>query len=113
MVVWPHMFLAHLPEKYDGSVNPAGFLQIYNTSILEAGGNEVVMANYFPVTLSGTTQSWLMNLPPGSLFSRGELCHHFTANIKSAYTRPGNEVDLHTVQQHPGESLRYFIQRFP
>jgi hypothetical protein len=36
MVVWPHKFWPHLPEKYDGTVNPAEFLQIYSTSILVA-----------------------------------------------------------------------------
>jgi hypothetical protein len=39
MVVWPHKFWPHLPEKYDGTVNPAEFLQIYATSILAAGGD--------------------------------------------------------------------------
>jgi hypothetical protein len=38
MVVWPHKFWPHLPEKYDGMVNPTEFLQIYFTSILAAGG---------------------------------------------------------------------------
>jgi hypothetical protein len=38
MVVWPRKFQPHLPEKYDGTVNPAEFLQIYSTSILAAGG---------------------------------------------------------------------------
>jgi hypothetical protein len=41
-----------LLEKYDGSVNPVEFLQIYPTSILAVGGNEVVIANYFSVTLT-------------------------------------------------------------
>jgi hypothetical protein len=86
-----------LPEKYDGSVNPAKFLQIYSTSILAAGGNEAIMANYFLVALTGTSRSWLMNLPEGSLTSWGELCLHFMANFKSAYARPINKVDLHTV----------------
>jgi hypothetical protein len=40
------------------------------------------------------------------------LCRQFTANFESAYARPGNETDLHVVRQHPGESLRSFIQRF-
>ena len=40
-----------MPEKYDGSVNPAEFLQIYTTAILTVGGKEVVMANYFHVVL--------------------------------------------------------------
>jgi hypothetical protein len=63
-----------LPEKYDGSVNPTEFLQIYTTSILAARGNEAVMANYFPVALTDTAWSWLMNLPQGSLTSWEELC---------------------------------------
>jgi hypothetical protein len=58
-----------LLEKYDGSINPTEFLQIYTTSILTTEGNEVIMANYFPVALTGMARSWLMNLPPGSLFS--------------------------------------------
>jgi hypothetical protein len=52
MVVWSYKFWLHLPEKYDGTVNSAEFLQIYSTSILAAGGDEVVMTNYFSVTLT-------------------------------------------------------------
>jgi hypothetical protein len=53
-----------------------------------------------------------MNLPEGTLDSWPELCCQFTANFESAYARPGNETDLHAVQQRPEESLRSFIQRF-
>jgi hypothetical protein len=74
MVVWPRKFQPHLPEKYDGTTNPIEFLQIYSTSILTARGNEAVMANYFPVALTGTTRSWLMNLLEGTLTSWQELC---------------------------------------
>jgi hypothetical protein len=70
------------------------------------------MANYFPVVLTGTARSWLMNLPEGTLHSWSELCHQFTANFNSAYARPGNETDLHAIQQRPGESLCSFVQRF-
>jgi hypothetical protein len=52
MMVWPCKFQPHLPEKYNGSVNPTEFLQIYSTSILAIGENEVVMTNYFPVVLT-------------------------------------------------------------
>jgi hypothetical protein len=38
MVVWPCKFRPHIPEKYDGMVNPTEFLQIYSTFILTAGG---------------------------------------------------------------------------
>jgi hypothetical protein len=111
MVVWPPKFQPYLPKKYDGTVNPAEFLQIYSTSILAAGGNEAIMANYFPVALMGTARSWLMNLPEGTLHSWSELCRQFTANFESAYARPGNETDLHAIQQRQGESLRSFVQR--
>jgi hypothetical protein len=57
MVVWPHKFQPHLSKKYDGTVNPAEFLQIYSTSILAVGGDEAVMANYFPVALTKTARS--------------------------------------------------------
>jgi hypothetical protein len=70
------------------------------------------MANYFPVVLTGTTRSWLMNLPEGNLTSWHELCCQFMVNFESAYSQPGNETDLHTIQQHRGETLCSFIQRF-
>jgi hypothetical protein len=53
-----------------------------------------------------------MNLPEGTLDFWSELCRQFTANFESVYPRPGNETGLHAIQQRPGESLRYFVQRF-
>jgi hypothetical protein len=97
MVVWPPKFRPHLPEKYDGTINSTEFLQIYSISILAAGGNEAVMANYFPFALMGTARSWLMNLPEGTLHFWSELSRQFTANFESAYARPGNETDLHAI----------------
>jgi hypothetical protein len=90
MVVWPCKFWPHLSEKYDGTANPTEFLQIYSTSILAAGGGEAVMANYFLVALTGTMRSWR------------ELCHKFTTNFESAYSRSSNETDLHAIQQGLG-----------
>jgi hypothetical protein len=45
--IWPHKLWPHLLKRYDGTINPVELLQIYTTSILAAGGNEAVMANYF------------------------------------------------------------------
>jgi hypothetical protein len=82
---WPSKFRPHLPEKYDGTSNPSEFLQVYVTAITAAGGNTAVMATYFHVALSGPARTWLMNLAPGSIFSREELCARFIANFASAY----------------------------
>jgi hypothetical protein len=62
MVVWPRKFWPHLSKKYDRTVNPTKFLQIYYTSILAIEGDEAVIANYFTIALTGTTRPWLMNL---------------------------------------------------
>jgi hypothetical protein len=63
-----------LPEKYDGSVNPTEFLQMYSTSILDAERDEAIVAKYFLVALTGTARLWLMNLPEGSLTTWVEMC---------------------------------------
>jgi hypothetical protein len=115
MVVWLRKFRPHLLEKYDGTINPVEFLKIYSTSILTAGWNEAAMANYFPVALTGMTRSWLMNLPPGSLFSWEELCRQFTVNFVSscrAAAPGGVAVVLHPavllgLKHHPP-----YLQRF-
>jgi hypothetical protein len=109
---WPPKFWPHLLEKYNGTSNPSEFLQVYVTAITAAGGDTAVMATYFHVALSGSAQTWLMNLTPGSIYSWEELCARFTANFASAYQRHGVEAHLHAVRQEPGETLRTFISRF-
>jgi hypothetical protein len=109
---WLPKFQPHLPEKYDGTSNPSEFLQVYVTAITAAGGNTAVMASYFHVALTGPTRTWLMNLTPGSIYSREELCARFTANFASAYQEHGVEAHLHVVRQEPRETLRAFIARF-
>src|SRR5512147_1597517 len=52
-VRWPPRFRPTITEKYDGSVNPTEFLQVYTTGIEAAGGDDRVMANFFPMALKG------------------------------------------------------------
>jgi hypothetical protein len=109
---WPPKFRLHLPEKYDGTMNPSEFLQVYVTAITTASGNTAVMATYFHVALFGPARTWLMNLTPGSVYSWEELCARFVVNFASAYQQHGVEAHLHAVRQEPGETLRKFISRF-
>jgi hypothetical protein len=55
-VDWPTKFRPDLPEKYDGTIDPEEFLQIYTTAIQAAEGGPQVMANYFHVALRGTAR---------------------------------------------------------
>ena len=86
-VNWPTKFRPDLPEKYDGTIDPEEFLQIYTTAIQVAGGGPEVMANYLHVAFRGTVRSWLMNLPPGSIGSWGELYEQFTTNFSGLFHR--------------------------
>jgi hypothetical protein len=102
---WPPKFRPHLPEKYDRTLNPSEFLQVYVTAITAAGGNTAVMATYFHVALSGLARTWLMNLTPGSVYSWEELCARFVANFSSAYQQHDVEAHLHAMRQEAGEIL--------
>jgi hypothetical protein len=100
-VRWPPKFRPNLTEKY-----------VYTTIIVAAGGDERVMANYFPMALKGQARGWLMTQPPDSIHSWEDLCQQFITNFQGTYPRPGEEADLHAVQRKDDESLRSYIQRF-
>nr|CAE76035.1 B1292H11.21 [Oryza sativa Japonica Group] len=72
-VRWPLKFRPNLTEKYDGSVNPSEFLQIYTTIIRAAGGDDRVKANYFPMALKGQARGWLITQPP-TPSTPGRIC---------------------------------------
>jgi hypothetical protein len=111
MAAWPIKFRPHLPEKYDGTIDPSEFLQVYVTAIVVVGGDTAVMATYFHVALTGPARTWLMNQAPGSIYSWEELCAWFMANFASAYQQHGVEAHLHAIRQEPRETLQAFISR--
>ena len=80
-VTWPGKFKPDLPPRYDGTADPAEFLQLYELSIEAANGDEKVMANWFPMALKDGARSWFLNLPAGSLSSSGEMRNRFIANF--------------------------------
>ena len=44
-IAWPDKFKPDLPPRYDGTTDPAEFLQLYELGIKAANGDEKVMAN--------------------------------------------------------------------
>ena len=55
-VAWPGKFKPDLPPRYDGTADPAEFLQLYELGI-EAEGDDKVMANWFPMALAGVSRT--------------------------------------------------------
>jgi hypothetical protein len=119
-VRWPLNFKTLGIEKYDGSTNPAEWLEVYQRAIEAARGDSYIMANYdsyimanyLPVCLSSSTRSWLLGLPTGSVHSWNHLCRLFTSNFRTTRAHPGVDWDLASIVQKKGESLQEFIQRF-
>ena len=62
-VQWPNKFKPKIPPCYNGTADPLAFLLAYEEAILEAGGDDRVMANWFPMALTGVPRAWLLNLP--------------------------------------------------
>ena len=103
-VAWPGKFKPNLPPLYDGTRDPAEFLQLYELSI-EAANDDEVMANWFPMVLKDGARSWLLNLPAGSISSWDEMRERFVANFQGTRDRPAAIGDLQHIKQQPGETL--------
>ena len=86
-VAWPGKFKPDLPPRYDGTADPAEFLQLYELSIEAANGDEKVMANWFPMALKDGARSWLLNLQHGSISSWDEMRDRFVANFQGTRDR--------------------------
>ena len=88
------MFKPDLPLRYDGTADPAKFLQLYELSIKAANGDEKIMANWFPMALKDGARSWLLNLPEGSVSSWEEMHGRFIAYFQGTHDRPPAAGDL-------------------
>ena len=58
-VTWPGKFKLDLPPRYDGTMDPAEFLQLYELGIIAANGDKKVMVNWFPMALKDGARTWL------------------------------------------------------
>jgi hypothetical protein len=104
-VRWPVNFKLSGIEKYDGSINYAMWLQVYQLTIEATGGDSYVMENYLPSYLSSSARNWLLGLPAGSVRSWNHLRRLFTSNFRATCARLRVNWDLACIIQKKGESL--------
>ena len=72
-VQWPPKFKPEMPLRYDSAADPSAFLLAYEEAVLEAWGDDKVMANWLPMALNGVPRAWLLNLPGSTVASWEEL----------------------------------------
>jgi hypothetical protein len=99
MVRWPLNFKSLGMEKYDGSINPVKWLEVYQLTIKATVGDSYVMANYLPICLSSSAMTRLLGLPTGLVRSWSHLCQLFTSNFWATCAHPGVDWDLASVVQ--------------
>ena len=58
-----------MPPRYGGATDLLVFLLAYEEAILEAGGDDRVMANWLPMALTGAPRAWLPHLPAAAVAS--------------------------------------------
>src|SRR4051812_47648353 len=111
-VAWSGKFKPDLPPRYDGTVDPAEFLQLYELCIEAANGDERVMANWFPMALKDGARTWLLNLAPGTISSWDEMRTRFIPNFQGTRARPPAMSDMRRIKQQQGETMKKSVQRF-
>jgi hypothetical protein len=111
-VRWPTKFKAGHIDQYEGSSNPEEFIQVCQTVIEAACGDDRVKANFLHMTLFRATRSWLINIPEGSIHSWDQLCAMFIGNFQGAYECPSTTETLKTIKQKHDESLRNYVKHF-
>jgi hypothetical protein len=111
-VRWPAKFKAGQIDQYDGFSNPEEFIQVYQTVIEAADGDDRINANFLHTALSGATRSWLINLPEGSIHFWDQLCAIFIRNFQGTYERPSTVETLKTIKQKHDESLHDYAKCF-
>jgi hypothetical protein len=104
-VRWSDKFKTGNIDWYDGSSNSEEFIQVYQTVIETAGGDDRVKANFLPTTLTSVTRSWLINLPEGYITLWDQLCTMFIGNFQGTYGRLSTAETLKTIRQKHDESL--------
>jgi hypothetical protein len=96
-VRWPVNFKPSGLEKYDGSTNPAEWLELYQLTIEATRGDSYIMENYLLVYLSSSPRTWLLRLPMGSVRFWNHLRRLFTNNFHTTYARLGVDWELASI----------------
>ena len=95
-------------ESYDGTTDPAVWIEDYLLHIHMARGDDLHAIKYLPLKLKGPARHWLNSLPAESIGCWEDLEAAFLDNFQGTYVRPPDADDLSHIIQQPEESARQF-----
>ena len=93
-------------ESYDGTTDPAVWIEDYLLHIHMARGDDLHAIKYLALKLKGPARYWLNSLPENSIGNWEDLEDAFRDNFQGTYVRPPDADDLSHIFQQPGESAR-------
>src|SRR4051812_27438446 len=99
-------------ESYDGTTDPAVWIEDYLLHIHMAHGDDLHAIKYLPLKLKGPARHWLNSLPADSIGSWEDLEAAFLDNFQGTYVRLPDADDLSHKIHQPEESARQFWTRF-
>ena len=93
-------------ESYDGTTDPAVWIEDYLLNIHMACGDDLHAIKYLPLKLKVPARYWLNSLPENSIGSWEDFEDAFRDNFQGTYVRPLDADDLSHIVQKPDESVR-------
>src|SRR3954464_11260240 len=99
-------------ESYDGTTNPAVWIEDYLLHIHMARGVYLHAIKYLPLKLKGPARHWLNSLPAESIGCWEDLEAAFLDNFQGTYVRSPDADDLSHIIQQPEEWARQFWAQF-
>ena len=99
-------------ESYDGTTDPAVWIEDFFLHIHMARGDDLHAIKYLPLKLKGPARHWLNSLPENSIGSWEDLEEAVLDNFQGTYVRPPDADDLSHIVQQPGELARKLWTRF-
>ena len=83
-------------ESYDGTTDPAVWIEDFILHILMARGDDLHAIKYLPLKLKGPAQHWLNSLPENSIGSWEDWEEAFLDNFQGTYVRPPDALKPHS-----------------
>ena len=99
-------------ESYDGTTDPAVWIEDYLLHIHMARGDDLHAIKYLPLKLKVPARYWLNSLPENSIGNWEDLEDAFRDNFQGTYVRPLDADDLSHIVQEPSELARELWTRF-
>ena len=81
----------------------------FEAVVASAGGNKVVLAKSFIITVEGDTLALYSILKPSSVYSWEDLCDKILANFKGFTSESLTFMDLFQCKQNQGEALKDYF----